>query len=311
MYYIADLKSGIKEFSSLLNNNHFNADPRYNYAWKNPVLAMLKAGIVLDDEQEILVDEKDGIAYVWECTHGACTKLLQGKQLNLYEINGSRFLDDLTGWESLSICTQDASVIREEFIDNLYEKLLDYEKDGLCKLCNYSEDEEYLNELNHVVEHIAERDEKPILVADNGVLVRLDGYDWYPEIIIPDGVKNIGCRAFHERNISKVVISNSVKTIEAEAFLECSVSEVIIPDSVMFIGEWAFGDCENIKEITIPDSVKKIEPWAIGFYHDRFYMEQPYNHLIVVHGKSGSEAEHFVKTYGGHSNQNLRFEEIK
>ena len=46
MYYIADSESGIKEFSSILNNNHFNADPRYNYAWKNPVLAILKDCIV-------------------------------------------------------------------------------------------------------------------------------------------------------------------------------------------------------------------------------------------------------------------------
>ena len=310
MYYIADLESGIKEFSSLLNNNHFNADPRYNYAWKNPVLAMLKDGIVLDDEQEILVDEKDGIAYVWECTHGALRKMLEEKSSSLYEVDDSKFLDNLTGWESQSICTNDVSVVHEEYIDNLYEKLLEYEKDGLCKIRYYSENETFRKELDYAAEHIAERDEKPILVIENGVLVRLDNYDGYEEIIIPDGVESIGWRAFYERWVTKVVIPDSVKTIEAEAFLESNVSEVIIPDSVTCIETWAFGDCENIKEITIPDSVKKIEPWAIGFYHDRLYMEQPYNHSIVIRGKSGSEAENYVKTYSGYSYQDLRFEEI-
>ena len=310
MYYIADSESGIKEFSSILNNNHFNADPRYNYAWKNPVLAILKDCIVSGDDPKILVDEKNGIADVWECTQGAFVEVLREKTVSLYVVDDSDFIDDLTGWEAQSICTHEVSVVTEKTIDNLYGMLLDYEIDGMCELHYYSEDKAYLHDLDYVVDHIAERDEKPILVIENGVLVRLDGYDWHQEIIIPDGVESIGCRAFHERNVFKVVISNGVKNIEPEAFLECSVSEVVIPDSVTFIGEWAFGECENLKEITIPESLEEIEPRAIGFYHDRLYMEQPYNHEIVIYGKTGSAAEQYVKTNGGYSNQHLRFVNI-
>lgn len=100
------------------------------------------------------------------------------------------------------------------------------------------------------------------------------------EVVIPDGVKVIGSRAFiYCRNLRKVVLPESVKTIEdgafcctgieeinfpknlltigKEAFRQTKIDHVVLPDGLKSIGERAFYESE-MKSLTIPASVKEI-----------------------------------------------------
>ncbi len=103
------------------------------------------------------------------------------------------------------------------------------------------------------------------------------------EIVIEDGVTNIGKNAFHYcsglasvtiadsvtsigeyafagcEKIAEITISDSIISVGSSAFEGCKgLTEVAIPDSVTSIGEYAFAGCENIAEITIPESVTSI-----------------------------------------------------
>jgi len=80
------------------------------------------------------------------------------------------------------------------------------------------------------------------------------------KIIIREGVKSIGVRAFEGCSILRsITIPNTVTTIGDRAFDHCeSLTEIAIPDSVTSIGSYAFCGCYNLTEITIPDSVTAI-----------------------------------------------------
>ena len=80
------------------------------------------------------------------------------------------------------------------------------------------------------------------------------------DVIIPDGVVEIGYRAFHNcHNLKRIVIPNGVTKIGDGAFEGCfSLTSIIIPDSVTKIGDGAFEGCFSLTSIIIPDSVTKI-----------------------------------------------------
>ncbi|MBR1529904.1 MAG: leucine-rich repeat domain-containing protein [Oscillospiraceae bacterium] len=61
-------------------------------------------------------------------------------------------------------------------------------------------------------------------------------------LVIPDGVKEIGDHAFrHYRWMESIVIPESVERIGGEAFVDCrNLREIIIPESVNYIGHDAF-----------------------------------------------------------------------
>ena len=109
------------------------------------------------------------------------------------------------------------------------------------------------------------------------------------EVIIPNGVKVIGEKAFTECNgITSVVIPNSVTQIEKSAFYSCkdltkvtlnntlkeipqrafyrcgNLTSIHIPNSVTKIGKEAFGDCHNLNSITIPSGLLEIEKDAFN-----------------------------------------------
>lgn len=70
-------------------------------------------------------------------------------------------------------------------------------------------------------------------------------------VIIPDGVINIGHRSFYDAKLSSVKISNSVANIESIAFEKNYLTTITIPSSVMKIGTGAFRDNKltNVKII--------------------------------------------------------------
>lgn len=79
------------------------------------------------------------------------------------------------------------------------------------------------------------------------------------EVIIPNGVENIGHKAFANlNNITSIIIPNSVTSIENYAFYNCKITSVTIPNSVTSIGRSVFEDCSDLISVTIPNSVTSI-----------------------------------------------------
>ena len=85
------------------------------------------------------------------------------------------------------------------------------------------------------------------------------------EIIIEDGVTNIGSYAFSDFiNLESVTIPKSVTIIGWGAFDQCgNLKNVTIANGVTIINSCAFRRCTSLKNITIPNSVTKI---AIGAF---------------------------------------------
>ena len=109
-------------------------------------------------------------------------------------------------------------------------------------------------------------------------------------IIIPQGVKEIGDKAFYQKSdiqsidipdtverigqnafggckeLGSIRIPNGVTEIENSAFSNCrSLENIEIPDSVKSIGSHAFYDCRSIKQIVIPENVKEIGRSAFSY----------------------------------------------
>ena len=94
------------------------------------------------------------------------------------------------------------------------------------------------------------------------VLEKYNGNERF--VIIPEGITEIGIRAFAEnKNITNVVIPDGVSAISAGAFLRCtSLASVNIPLGVTLIGSGAFYECTSLTRLTIPESVTRIDEFA-------------------------------------------------
>ncbi len=95
-------------------------------------------------------------------------------------------------------------------------------------------------------------------IDEYGVLIRYRGFA--KNVVIPDGVKEIGRRAFDEDTI---------------------MESVSIPDSVTYIGDYAFSGCTGLKSVTIPDSVNDIGE-SVFSYCDGLISIQLSNSLTAI-----------------------------
>ena len=97
-------------------------------------------------------------------------------------------------------------------------------------------------------------------VIENGVLTKYTGPGG--DVVIPDGVTEIGDGAFRRTDVTSVVIPDTVTRIGDSAFYQCrSLTNITIPDGVTQIGNAAFSST-MLGSVTIPDSVERIEAKA-------------------------------------------------
>lgn len=88
----------------------------------------------------------------------------------------------------------------------------------------------------------------------------LDHRKFTGDVIIPEGTRCVGYRAFESReDITSVYLPDSVKTICDRAFSTCSnLRSIRLPEGLNGIGENAFVSCEKLEGIDLPESVTVI-----------------------------------------------------
>ena len=103
----------------------------------------------------------------------------------------------------------------------------------------------------------AEADENGFDIQD-GVLVKYSGDA--TEVVVPDGVTEIGRQAFEDcTTLTSVIIPNGVTSIEYASFRGCSgLVDVVIPEGVTEIGSFVFEDCTSLTNVVIPKGVTEI-----------------------------------------------------
>ena len=114
-------------------------------------------------------------------------------------------------------------------------------------------------------------------ITPDGVLKKYRGNDI--DVIIPDGVREIGesafvdmkglermimeCEDYDAPEMETLTIPDSVTKIQSYAFAYCTnLEEVNIPDSVVSIGERAFEGCESLKSVCLPAGLTEIEEFT-------------------------------------------------
>ena len=107
-------------------------------------------------------------------------------------------------------------------------------------------------------------------VANNCLLKKGSGELVYvPDgATLPEGLLEIGDRAFMGRTFTSFTIPSTVTRIGIEAFSGCQyLDTIIIPEGVTSLGNNVFFDCTRLKKVTLPDGLKEIPNYA--FYNCR------------------------------------------
>ena len=85
------------------------------------------------------------------------------------------------------------------------------------------------------------------------------------ELIIPEGVTEIGDRAFEGGKISSVILPGTIKVIGEKAFLgQSRLTDIIIPEGLVSIKMMAFENCSNLKTIVFPSTLQVIQSKAFN-----------------------------------------------
>ncbi|MDE6671560.1 MAG: leucine-rich repeat protein [Ruminococcus sp.] len=104
-------------------------------------------------------------------------------------------------------------------------------------------------------------------------------------IIIENGVTNIGKQAFYEcTSVKSVIIPDSIESIDSRAFYGCtSLTSVNIPDSVTYLSTYVFENCTSLETITIPEKLTDISYKA---FNNTIWLEnrQKENPFVIVNG---------------------------
>lgn len=295
MLYIASDRPDEQSFLSLTALDNWT----YTYAYTDPFLAIaffMPGGPLLQDP-EILLEEANGRAILWEGRPEAFSMWYRGRSCWLYGVAEDRFQKGVTGCDAERVLPSgQVPALFEEKIEDVYDTLLRGAKAGLCEMHTYSESEGYRSHLSVVREQERLRREKPEFIVEDGVLHQFIGPGWLPSVVVPDGVRVIGYRSFADSAVGSVTLPDGVTVIEEDAFYGSSLHHIEIPTTVRAIETWAFGLCENLEEVSIPENVTEIGPWAFGYLRSLLVWDpKPNPFVISLLGRRGSEAERYAE----------------
>ena len=126
----------------------------YVYAIENRVTGML-FGAAKDDFDFILSTDEAGIPDVYECYPNAFTSVYGGKSCSVYQVEEDGFLRGMTSWRAELVCEREVPVVSETVIEDLYERLLEEERQGNLRMHRYECSEEYRKRIaSHIVDRL-------------------------------------------------------------------------------------------------------------------------------------------------------------
>ncbi|MCR5802918.1 MAG: leucine-rich repeat protein [Clostridia bacterium] len=110
-------------------------------------------------------------------------------------------------------------------------------------------------------------DIKQVVIEDGVTNIGMSAFYYctnLEKVTIPDSVTSIGENAFnHCESLKEIPVSENVTWIGPSAFCYCSgLTEVTIPNGITSIGVSTFSECTGLKNVTIPDSVTSIGSYA-------------------------------------------------
>lgn len=118
--------------------------------------------------------------------------------------------------------------------------------------------------------------DNPCFSAKNGYLLSKDGKTLYGctakdgAVSVPDGVVEIGERAFGDSKITQVHLPEGVRRIGDMAFFFCpELHHIDLPDGLTSIGKKAFRDC-GVEELVLAESVEQIGEDALSVRKIRY-----------------------------------------
>ncbi len=98
------------------------------------------------------------------------------------------------------------------------------------------------------------------------------------EVVLPQGLEEIGAFAFHQSGVTEVSIPGTVRSIGLQAFDDCDrLREVWLEDGVQSIGDYAFYSCDSLTFVGVPASVKSIGRQAFDRCREHLAIYTPYN----------------------------------
>ena len=136
---------------------------------------------------------------------------------------------------------------------NNYLEDLKYE---IRQLVSISRNAEYIKEIEVI---------SPYVKCVNGIIYTSDmktiiaSTMYQTDVVIPEGVENIGHEAFVDCHLTAIKLPDSLKNIEKEAFKNCkNLRRVEFGTGVTEIPNSTFEHCVNLKKVILPSSLEKI-----------------------------------------------------
>ncbi len=126
----------------------------YVYAIENMVTALL-FGVKKDDFDFLLYTNDKGTPIIYECYPDALKSVYQRKNCSVYYLNDDGFQRNKTSWDVELVCENEVQVIEELVIDDLYNRLLDEERNEKLIIHRYEYCAEYRKIIsNHIVDRL-------------------------------------------------------------------------------------------------------------------------------------------------------------
>ena len=143
--------------------------------------------------------------------------------------------------------------LTDKFIEFINKFIKEYPLIGEDIISIYTEQYQ-----DHTIESLDNTDKDFLIVG--GILKKYIGRKTVDiNVHVPDGITEIGMRAFDKTTILNISIPNTVKIIgECSLWGQKKLKTVTLPESVISIKKQAFYDCDGLETIDIPSSVKSI-----------------------------------------------------
>lgn len=150
MLYHVSNKSGLKK----LKPNISSHEKAYVYAIEDMVTGLL-FGAKKDDFDMIILTDDDGISSVYECYPDAFKNAYEGKRCSVYLVKEDGFQRGMTSWSPELVCENEVEVKNEIMVEDLYQILLEEEKNGNIRIYRYEFNNNYRKKIaSHVVDRL-------------------------------------------------------------------------------------------------------------------------------------------------------------